>query len=50
MIFKLRSRTEIAINKRKPKELIIFHSDHGSHFKSAFFRKPELLVDYSAMT
>ena len=51
MIFKLRNRTEIAINKRKPKEPIIFHSDHGSHFKSASFRKlldeHQLLASYS---
>ena len=30
---------EIAINKRKPKEPIIFHSDQASQFKSASFRK-----------
>ena len=30
---------EIAINKRKPKEPIIFHSEQGSQFKSASFRK-----------
>ena len=30
---------EIAIKKRKPKEPIIFHSDQGSQFKSASFRK-----------
>ena len=51
MIFKLRNRTEIAINKRKPKEPIIFHSDHGCHFKSASFRKlldeHQLLASYS---
>ncbi|SBW31936.1 Transposase AB of ISLL6 (plasmid) [Lactococcus lactis subsp. lactis] len=30
---------EIAINKRKPKEPIIFHLDQGSQFKSTSFRK-----------
>lgn len=42
---------EIAINKRKPKEPIIFHSDQGSQFKSASFRKlldeHQLLASYS---
>ena len=51
MIFKLRNRTEIAINKRNPKEPIIFHSDQGSQFKSASFRKlldeHQLLASYS---
>ncbi|WP_276414749.1 DDE-type integrase/transposase/recombinase, partial [Lactococcus garvieae] len=27
---------EMAINKRKPKEPIIFHSDQGSQFKSSY--------------
>jgi len=30
---------EIAINKRKPREPIIFHSDQGSQFKSFSVRK-----------
>ena len=42
---------EIAIKKRKPKEPIIFHSDQGSQFKSASFRKlldeHQLLASYS---
>ena len=42
---------EIALNKRKPKEPIIFHSDQGSQFKSASFRKlldeHQLLASYS---
>ena len=42
---------EIAINKRNPKEPIIFHSDQGSQFKSASFRKlldeHQLLASYS---
>ena len=41
----------MAINKRKPKEPIIFHSDQGSQFKSASFRKildeHQLLASYS---
>ena len=41
----------VAINKRKPKEPIIFHSDQGSQFKSASFRKildeHQLLASYS---
>jgi transposase InsO family protein/transposase-like protein len=42
---------EIPLNKRKPKEPIIFHSDQGSQFKSASFRKilddHQLLASYS---
>ena len=30
---------QIAINTRKPTEPIIFHSDQGSQFKSASFRR-----------
>ncbi|MDU8932188.1 hypothetical protein V4HA_02201 [Lactococcus cremoris] len=41
----------MAINKRKPKAPIIFHSDQGSQFKSASFRKlldeHQLLASYS---
>ncbi len=42
---------EIAINKRKPKEPIIFHSDQASQFKSASFKKlldeHQLFASYS---
>ncbi len=42
---------EIAVNKRKPKEPIILHSDQGSQFKSASFRMRlddhQLLASYS---
>lgn len=42
---------EIAIKKRKAQEAIIFHSDQGSQFKSASFRKildeHQLLASYS---
>ncbi len=42
---------EIVLNKRKPKEPIIFHSDQGGQFKSVSFRKildeHQLLASYS---
>src|SRR5699024_10109587 len=50
-ILDLYSRKCIALNKRKPKEPIIFHSDQGSQFKSTSFRKlldeHQLLASYS---
>lgn len=42
---------EIVLNKRKPKEPIIFHSNQGGQFKSVSFRKildeHQLLASYS---